>query len=67
MKFTWLFASTVIAYGRLVVSGFCYQFNGNGTYRATAAGAMGGVRLLLDTAGYQYTIGPNSFSEGFTV
>lgn len=51
----------------IIVSGYCYQFNGNGSLNATSAGKRGGLQLLLNTAVTEYTTGPDSASEGFTV
>ena len=48
-------------------TGYCFQFNGNGSMNATAAGKTGGVEFTLNTHVDQYSAGPNSASEGFSV
>ena len=48
-------------------SGYCYQFNSNGSAMSNAAGKAGGVQFILNTATDQYSTGPNSHAKGFSV
>ncbi|XP_067931998.1 acid-sensing ion channel 1-like [Watersipora subatra] len=48
-------------------AGFCYQFNSNGTLNASAPGKIGGIAIMLQASVEEYSTGPNSFSEGFSL
>lgn len=51
----------------MFLAGYCFQFNSNGAMNATAAGKTGGVEFRLNAQVDEYTTGPNSVSEGFSV
>lgn len=49
------------------VTGFCFQFNSDGKFNATSAGVTGGISLALYADVMEYTMGPLSHAEGFSV
>lgn len=48
-------------------AGFCFQFNSDGKFNATSAGIQGGLALAIYADVMQYTMGPLSHAEGFSV
>ena len=49
------------------MTGFCFRYNGNGSVMTNAAGADGGLVVVLDARVEEYYVGPFSYSEGFAV
>ena len=47
--------------------GYCFQMNSNGSLKAAAPGKSGGVSFGLNAQVYDYSAGPASYSEGFSV
>lgn len=47
--------------------GYCFQFNGNGSFQTHTPGASGGILIQLNALVHEYYIGPYSYSEGFSV
>ena len=50
-----------------MITGYCYQFNSNGSFSSQSAGISGGLTVYLDAQVYEYATGPSSYSEGFSV
>ena len=48
-------------------SGVCYQFNKEGWFQSSTPGTHGGLQLILIAKTEEYTSGPKSMNEGFTV
>lgn len=57
----------VIDWFIICIVGYCHQFNSKGNYKVISAGISGGLMLVLDALVAEYSVGPNSFSEGFFV
>ena len=47
--------------------GVCHQINSNGSLNATSSGKSGGITLVLSAEVEDYSTGPRSYSEGFSV
>lgn len=51
----------------LFLEGYCFQFNSDGSFVAYGPGKTGGVQFELDAMVDQYSAGPYSNAEGFSV
>lgn len=47
--------------------GFCFQFNSDGLMKSSTPGRAGGLKLTLLANTDHYSLGPYSYSEGFSV